>query len=452
VATTTSIDQDQGSATAPTGALFRHALRGGAWVIAGQGLAQALRLASNLVLTRLLFPEAFGLMALVHVVVQGVTLFSDIGLRASVVQHARGEEPEFLDTVWSVQVLRGFLVSATVALLAFPMASFYGEPELFSLLSVVGLMGIVQGFASTSLGTLTRRVRQGRAITLELTSQVCAIIVMVVWALVHPTVWALVGGALTQAAVLSISSHWAIPGYRNRFRYERAAIRSIIEFGGWILISTAFTFVMTNSDRLVLGKLMDPAQLGVYSIALFTPLLVIAIVRQLATRVLFPVYARLSHGDLPTMRRETMRLRAGILALMLPILWILAVVGPEIVALLYDERYHEAGWMLQILSVGAIGRVIALTAESIALARGNSFQHMLLQASHAALMVVGMGVGASTHGIVGLLVGLSVARLLGYLPLVPIMRSNGVWLPRLDAIAFGLSAIVVGGGFALRAA
>jgi O-antigen/teichoic acid export membrane protein len=439
---------DEGTA-APTDSLIRRAVRGGTWVIAGHVLGQGLRLASNLLLTRLLFPEAFGLMTLVHVVIQGVSLFSDVGLRASVVQHPRGEEPDFLNTIWTIQVIRGFLISAAIALLALPMARFYEDPQLFPLLSVAGLAAILQGFASTSIATLTRRVQPGRTITMELTSQVTSVFVMVIWAYFYPSVWALVGGALSYALILSILSHWAIPGYRNRFHYEREAVRAIVHFGRWILLSTAFTFIMMNSDRLALGKLMTAAELGVYTIALFPAVLVVSIVGLLATRVLFPVYARLSSGETATMRRETIRLRGGILLLMLPALWALALVGPELVELLYDSRYHEAGWMLQILAVGAIGRVVTLTAESIALARGNSFQHMLLQASQAALLLICMAVGASTHGTIGLLVGISAARILGYLPLIPLLRANGVWIPALDAAAFGLSALAIGGGLLL---
>jgi len=450
VTTDERTEVDETGAPAPKQSLFRRALRGGAFVVAGHGLGQAVRLASNLILTRLLFPEAFGLMALVQVVLQGVTLFSDVGLRASVIQHPRGEQPEFLDTVWSVQIIRGFLIAAVVAALAGPTATFYEKPDLFPLLAVGGLAAIIQGFASTSLGTLTRRVQQGRAMGMELASQLLSIIVMIVWAFVHPSVWALIGGNLSYQLFLAIFSHFAIPGYRNRFRYDPESMRAILNFGRWILISTAFTFIMTNADRLALGKLMSEAELGVYSIALVPSQLFVAIVGLLATRILFPVYAKLTSEDSKTMRRETLRLRGGILALALPGLWVLALAGPEIVALLWDERYHGAGWMLQILAVGSIGRVVALTAESIALARGNSFQHMLLQVSHASLLVGGMAIGASMNGVIGLLFGMAAARLLGYLPLIPLLRSNKVWLPGLDAAAYGLSAIVVGGGLWLR--
>ncbi|MEY8838750.1 oligosaccharide flippase family protein, partial [Cribrihabitans sp. XS_ASV171] len=90
--------------------LMSRVLRSASWVIVGYGLSQALRLASNLILTRILFPEAFGMMTLVGLVVVGMQLFSDIGIGTSIVQNRRGDEPDFLDTAWTLQVLRGFLL------------------------------------------------------------------------------------------------------------------------------------------------------------------------------------------------------------------------------------------------------------------------------------------------------------------------------------------------------
>jgi O-antigen/teichoic acid export membrane protein len=84
-----------------------------------------LRLASNLILTRLLFEEAFGLMALVGVFLQGLQSFSDIGLRPAVIQNPKGEEPEFLATAFTIQGVRGLLLASVAALGAAPFAAFY---------------------------------------------------------------------------------------------------------------------------------------------------------------------------------------------------------------------------------------------------------------------------------------------------------------------------------------
>lgn len=83
-------------------------LRAGSWSAIGHGLGQALRLCSNLIMTRLLVPEMFGIMAIATMVTMILGMLSDIGLRQNIIQSKRGEDPVFLNTAWVVQIIRGF--------------------------------------------------------------------------------------------------------------------------------------------------------------------------------------------------------------------------------------------------------------------------------------------------------------------------------------------------------
>ena len=86
------------------------ALRGSLLTSISFGSENILRLVSNLVLTRILFPEAFGLMVLVQMVFAGASMLSDVGIKSAIVQDKRGDDPVFLNTAWAVQILRGLLI------------------------------------------------------------------------------------------------------------------------------------------------------------------------------------------------------------------------------------------------------------------------------------------------------------------------------------------------------
>src|SRR6187455_1191565 len=90
----------------------------GIWTLAGHGLGTVIRLVSNLVMTRLLVPEMFGVMAIVLTISMILGMFSDIGLSQNIVQSPRGDEPEFLDTAWVVQIVRGFVLGTCMLLLS----------------------------------------------------------------------------------------------------------------------------------------------------------------------------------------------------------------------------------------------------------------------------------------------------------------------------------------------
>src|SRR5688572_11577256 len=145
-------------------------IRGSVWTTVGEVSSRAIRLGSNLVLTRLLAPEMFGLMNVVTVINQGLATFSEVGILPSIVQNRRGDDPAFLNTAWTVQVIRGFLLCFAACLLAWPVARFYSEPQLLPLLMVSGTTAMLAGFASTSLATLNRHMALGKRTVLEQSS------------------------------------------------------------------------------------------------------------------------------------------------------------------------------------------------------------------------------------------------------------------------------------------
>ncbi|MEM9581457.1 MAG: oligosaccharide flippase family protein, partial [Pseudomonadota bacterium] len=136
--------------------LKARALRSSAVTVGGFGASQMIRLASNLILTRILFPEAFGMMALVMVFLQGLAMFSDVGVGPAIMQSKRGDDPSFLNTAWTIQVVRGFVLWIVAALLAWPIAVIYGEPQLLHLLPVAALTLVIAGFTPTRRETANR--------------------------------------------------------------------------------------------------------------------------------------------------------------------------------------------------------------------------------------------------------------------------------------------------------
>ena len=172
--------------------LRRTAIRASALEGLGFVSSQALRLVGNLVATRLLFPEAFGLATLVNVTTTGLILLSDVGIQQSVIQNPRGEDRDFLDTAWTIQVVRGLILGALAAAFAWPFSWLYAEPILAPMMLVAAAQLVVSGFDSMSLFTLRRRVRLGWVVGVDVGSQATAVVVMLLWASVEPSVWALV--------------------------------------------------------------------------------------------------------------------------------------------------------------------------------------------------------------------------------------------------------------------
>jgi O-antigen/teichoic acid export membrane protein len=162
--------------------LRQRVLRAGGWSIAGFALAQVIRFGTNLVMTRLLVPEMFGVMAIAHTVMIGLVLFSDLGLRLNVIQSRRGNDPVFLNTAWVTQILVGSLLALGAVVVAsllalanhlglLPPESAYAAPVLPYVIAALGSTLLLAGFESTRSAESSRRLALGRLIQVQLAAR-----------------------------------------------------------------------------------------------------------------------------------------------------------------------------------------------------------------------------------------------------------------------------------------
>src|SRR5690606_19657689 len=141
--------------------------------------------------------------------------------------------------------------------------------------------------------TASRHLSLARVTILELSSQVVGITTMMIYALIHRDVFALVIGSVASAIVRVTLSHLILPGHRNRFAWDREAVRSIVHFGGWIFISTVATFFAMQLDRLLFPGVFDFDESGVYSLASSMSVMMPSIVGSVQLAVVFPLYSRI---------------------------------------------------------------------------------------------------------------------------------------------------------------
>jgi O-antigen/teichoic acid export membrane protein len=349
------------SASAPL-TLKQRAIRAGVWSFAGFGLSQAVRLGGSLVMTRLLVPEMFGVMAVVMMVTAIISLLSDIGLSQHIIQSRRGADPAFLDTAWVVQIIRGLVLwlialvmgvavhAAGVAGLL-PGESVYAFPGLPTIIAVSSFSVVIQGFQSTKIATADRSFNQKRLAQLELVVQVAGLAAMIAIAWASRSIWALVAGGLVSSLVKTALSHAWMSGHPNRFRLDSGALRDMLRFGKWIFLSSAVGVLAANGDRLLLGGFVDPHVMGLYAIAGLIIGAIEAGVTRLFATVSLPALSEIARNDAARLREVYNRLRVpGDLALLF-LAGLLFAAGPQVIELLYDPRYAQAGAMLQVLAL-----------------------------------------------------------------------------------------------------
>jgi O-antigen/teichoic acid export membrane protein len=426
------------------------AVRGSAFQMLSYGTGEVLRLASNLVLARLLFPEAFGLTALVSIIMQGLEMLSDVGLQASIIQNERGDDPAFLNTAWTIQVVRGIVLWLIAVLLAWPVALIYDEPQLVWLIPVGSFSVALLGFHSTSIFTLRRRLRIGTIAIIDLASRVACVAVMIVWALISPSVWALVAGGLTASLCRMIGSYLVDVGYRNRFHWDPESARAIVSFGKWIFGSSAVFFIGRQGDRLLLGRLLGVSVLGIYSIAGFLSEAVGAAITQVTHGVFYPIFSQVSREGRERLREVYYKTRLRLDALSLTSLGGLMVLGPWVVDLLYDERYEEAGWMLSVLCIRVAMDCMLATCETCLFSIGQTHWALYRSIGRAVWILVGIPIGYKIAGIHGIVWATGLSEIPVLLILWPAFFKAGMLRLHRELLAVCFFAVGAGLGFLVK--
>jgi O-antigen/teichoic acid export membrane protein len=341
-----------------------------AWTIAGFGLSQVVRLASNVALAALLFPEAFGLMAIVATITGGFALLTDIGLGANIVQSKRGDVPAFLNTAWTVQAIRGTGLALLVAAMAWPVATFYASSdplalELQGIIPVVALGILIDAFQSTNMRTAARHMSLGRVTVLQIGSQCTGIAVMIWIAWQTRSVYAMAVGGVVTAIVQSALSHVVLPGISNKFQWEKSALREIVHFGKWVVLSTIIFFFATQIDKLVFAKVFTLAELGAYSIAASLAAMPAVLLGKLQGSVIFPLFARmLDRGE----RLDAVmgRIKVPLLTIAAYLLALSIACAGSFVEVAYTKAYSSVAIFIPILAVGVwFGSIGGLYSSAI---------------------------------------------------------------------------------------
>jgi len=377
------------------------AASGTVWTVLTYSAAQIVRLGSSIVLSRLFAPQYFGLMALLNTVIMGLTLFSDVGLAPSVIRSEEGDDAGYLNTVWTLQVIRGVALWAACVLFAWPIATFYNDQRLMVLVPVLGLSLVFSGFTSTSILTFNRHMEVRKVTLLELGMQLLQFAATVVFALVNRSVWALVIGKLVADFVRMAVSHRLIQGYRNRFGWNKRVLGELIKFGKWIFASTALTFLSSQSDRLVLGKLVSMVTLGLYGVAFALADIPRQIIMAFRGYVGLPFVSKFSSLPRPEFRAILLRYRRIVLVAGAILLAIGVNCSDLFLIRIYDHRYRGAAWMVPILALGLWHTILYSTSMPCLTVLGKVSYTVIGYVFTAAVLILGVPSVFAAWGLIG---------------------------------------------------
>ena len=394
------------SAPAPELALKRRAMLASAWTLGGYVVSYGLRFFSSVLVTHLIPRGPLGLMnGIVGPALDGLGMITDLGLAQSVIQNKRGDESVFRNTAWTMQVfIQGLGLTAVAMALAWPLATFYHEPQIGPMLAVAALSLLVSGLASTSLATLVRHFGMRTVMVLETAAKLLELVVIVAIAFYTESVWAVIAGLIAREALKTVVSHVIARPPRNRLAWEPEAARAIWLFGRWILLGSVVTWVSTRLDRPILLKLVGNERLQVYSVAANLSLLVFDVTTQLTYRILLPLFSRVARETPERLSEVFYRARLRLDAVGMLGSGFVGAAAPWIISFLYSDEYAEGKWFLRLLSIRSGMACMLVPAENVLFSMGHTWYNFARSLARAIWIVAGIPIGWKLGGMNGVLV------------------------------------------------
>jgi O-antigen/teichoic acid export membrane protein len=415
VASEPEVGPTRGPHSAPS--LKSRAYRAGRWVLIGQFATLVTRLAASLVMTRLLAPEIFGILAITAVALHIVSLLADIGLNQAVVQSPNGENRSFLNTAWTIQIMRGWLIWGGCAALALglhatsgqgwiPTGSVYAAPTLPVVIIATSFVAVITGFRSIKAISANRDLDLKRITLIEVISQISMLAVAAPLGWATHSIWSYVAGGLFSSLLATVLSHVCLRGPRDRIEWDRNAARELMHFGKWVFLSSALGVLAQNGDRLLLGGWLSAAMLGYYSIAFNLTSIIEGVGGRLFSGVSMPALSDVARRQPERVPLIYFRMRWAADIIFVGTAGFLFASAQWIIGLMFDPRYAPIGPLLQWLSFGLLFARYNLTwAAYVALGKPSYFTPINIAKLIALFFIVPLLYHA--FGVQGAIVGIA---------------------------------------------
>ena len=436
--------------------------RGLKFTAVGQFASYGIRFCSNLILTRLLAPDYFGVMAIAMLFVYAAAMLCDVGLRSAIITEKRADERRFRDIVWSIMIFRIVTLISLVTLFSFGIRyairfgwvgaeSAYADPRLDTALLFMVLAACVAYLESVEILYRERIMAFETVLKIDLVRQVINTSVTLTWAWISPSIIALTAGSLVANACITLGSYiWIAKGW-PRFIWSTEDFKFLWSRGKWLWVSAILTFSMNVLDRLALARHFDSTQIGLHSIAVLYSTIAIDLVNKFVYSVAFPLLSQSFRDGEKELWRTYYKSLAIVVKVALPSGFFFITFGDKLIELLYDTRYHSAGPLLRAFGI-VVFLSIYLGASEIYVALGQAKAKSIIYFLRLSALLAGLYLLVPGKGLMGGVWALAGSHAAGAAASLYFNRRLGLFKFRREAEFLGLIALLVAASFGLRAA
>jgi len=397
------------------------------------GLSAVLRLVSSLVLTRVLLPEAYGIITILVSVLFVIGNILDTNVTLFIVRDKNAEEPRYLNTAWTMRFGRSVLSAAVLFVSApFVATKIYDLPSLSAPLRLFSVWFLIDGLETMAFALATRRKQARLQMYCELVAAIIGTIFSIAYCYHYRTFWGMAFGMILNRLVLTVLSYQFYRNSRPRLFIDLAAAREILVFSKFTVPSSLMTLGLNQFDKVVLLKRFDLRVLGIYGVAANIAGSIESIISRISQSVLYPRCAHDFRENPETATQRYYTQNTKLLATILAMPALIAGAGHFIITFLYDSRYSDAGSVLQALAVRAVFLSLAAPAEDLLISAGHFHVILVGNILRTATIILGSLVGYYFFGFNGFVYGLSLSGLPPLIYYLWLQNSKGMLVKKYE--------------------
>ena len=352
----------------PNDRLSRRVVKGGAWVFALKIVDKGFGIIRLIILARILSPADFGLMGIALLTMSSLEMFSQTGFQAALIQK-KGNVEEYLDSAWTVTIIRGVVLFGILILIAPYASSFLDSPQAKPIIQVVGFSILFLSFSNIGIVYFQKDMEFNKQFIYQLSGTVVDFVVAVSAAFILKSVWALVIGLLAGNFVRFITSY-ILHAYRPRLSFDFHKAKELFKFGKWILGSSILMFLVNQGGSIFVGKLLGVTMLGFYQMAFKLSNMPTTMIAHVISKVTFPAYSKMQ-DNIPKLRDAYLKVLQLTAFLSFLIAGLIFALAPDLINVVLGEKWMPMVTALQVLVLSGLVRAIAATTGPVFRATGN---------------------------------------------------------------------------------
>lgn len=379
---------------------------GGGLMGAAELVNRLSRLVTAVILARHLGIRDFAVLAIALTTYELVRLLTHNGFGARIVQATDAELEAVCAAIHRLNWGLGGLMFVLQCALAWPIARYYGAPEVAPMLVVLASVYLIYPMTMVSVFLVQRQNRLGLTATMTAVQVSCDNLLTAGLALAGMGPWAAILPKLVVAPLWVMVFRRAAP-WRPKVVPTTAEFRAVVAYSRCVLGAEALNTLRMHADKLVIGGLLGLNALGLYAFAVNAGVGITTSLVTAAGTAILPFLCR-STGDLGSRFRTS---TLALTAVVVPIVILQAALAPWYVPLVFGAQWAPAVTTLSLLALSAAARPLLVTITQLLRATGAVGTEFEIAVCNAVLALLGLVIGAR-WGMAGAAAGLLAASLL----------------------------------------